>query len=79
MAATKNIADGDVTYSDGSPRLLGVEVRVANNVAQVRQAGTVVREMAITGIYATSRNEYIITGADGSSWQVHARRRCCGG
>lgn len=78
MAATKNISDGDVTFPDQS-KLLGVEVRVANNVAQILQARAVVREMAITGIYATSRNEYVITGADGTTWEVHARRRCCGG
>lgn len=78
MAATKTISKGDVTLPNGS-MLVGVEVRVANNLAQVFTNRELTMEMAIVGIYATTRNEYTITGADGTIWKVKASRRCCGG
>lgn len=78
MAATKTIAKGTVTLPNGG-KLVDHEIRVANNQAQIFENRVLVMEMPIVGIYATSHNEYTITGADGTVWTVRASRRCCGG
>lgn len=78
MAATKTIPKGTVTLPDGS-KLVDVEIRVANNYGRIYNAGEVVHEMDVAAIYALNRNEYVVTGADGTVWQIRAERRCCGG